>query len=371
MEKVFVVKCEREDVKIRKAVGSMLAMMGGLCCIVEEGDLVLIKPNFVAPFPEATTNLILLSEVVDQVRRCGGTPIIGESAGFEFNTRNTFEILGLRQFSIDNDVRIINFDEGEFCKVKADGFPLKVPKVFFECDKLINIPKLKMHSVTTVSLALKNLIGAVHRDTRRRIHISDLSKGIVLINKKIHPDISIVDGLGFMSGRAVFGETKDINYIIAGRNSTAVDTICCGMMGIDPGRIQHISIARKELGYTGDIQALGDYSPGCVANLGGKSTIRHKVHNLLFWGLYASDLAYSKIANRSLIPSLHWFFGVRPIIDRRKCTLCGECAKICPANAIVLVNDIRINRHICQELRCLKCIYSCPEKAITTTKGCI
>jgi len=370
MERVFVVQCENNNVATSNAIGVILNKVGGLDSIVKNGDLVLLKPNFVAPFPDATTNLNLLSEVIDRVRMCGGEAIIGESSGFEFNTGKTFELLGLHQFSKEKDIKIINFDEGEFCTEKADNLTLKIPKIFFECDKLINIPKLKMHSVTTVSLALKNLVGAVHRDTRRMIHVTNLSKGIISINKILRPDITIVDGLGFLSKRAVFGEKRDANYLIAGRTSIAVDIACCGMLGIDPEKIRHISIAKKELGYIKEIQIEGDYFPGCLATPGGDSTLGQRLHNMLFWGLYVSDLLYSKGTSKSLIPYFHWHFGVRPVIDKRRCTLCGECVKSCPVNAITLGNDVKIDRHFCQDVRCLKCMHICPNRAISATKGC-
>ena len=44
------------------------------------------------------------------------------------------------------------------------------------------------------------------------------------------------------------------------------------------------------------------------------------------------------------------------------CTGCGLCAKRCPVNNIVMVNDRPMWKHHCE--LCVSCIQSCPKKAI-------
>jgi formate hydrogenlyase subunit 6/NADH:ubiquinone oxidoreductase subunit I len=61
----------------------------------------------------------------------------------------------------------------------------------------------------------------------------------------------------------------------------------------------------------------------------------------------------------------------RPEIDPELCTLCGECAKICPPNAITMDaaerQHPRIDRPKC--IRCFCCQEVCPAKAITVQPG--
>lgn len=53
-----------------------------------------------------------------------------------------------------------------------------------------------------------------------------------------------------------------------------------------------------------------------------------------------------------------------PIIEKDKCTACGNCADICPPGAIVLENDAaRVVADLCEE--CGFCAAECPVEAIT------
>lgn len=53
-----------------------------------------------------------------------------------------------------------------------------------------------------------------------------------------------------------------------------------------------------------------------------------------------------------------------PIIDKNKCTGCGQCIEACPFDAISLVKGkAEIDASLCRS--CNKCIRSCPVRAIT------
>ena len=57
-------------------------------------------------------------------------------------------------------------------------------------------------------------------------------------------------------------------------------------------------------------------------------------------------------------------FGLIPVIDKNKCTGCGDCVEVCPPQAIDMVDDkAMISERLCEE--CGECVPECPEKAIS------
>jgi NAD-dependent dihydropyrimidine dehydrogenase PreA subunit len=55
----------------------------------------------------------------------------------------------------------------------------------------------------------------------------------------------------------------------------------------------------------------------------------------------------------------------RVIIDEEKCTGCGECVDVCPAEVLELQDDkaVVINEDEC--LECESCVETCEQEAIT------
>ena len=55
-------------------------------------------------------------------------------------------------------------------------------------------------------------------------------------------------------------------------------------------------------------------------------------------------------------------------IDKAKCTGCGECVDICPAEVFEMVDEKSEPANIDECLGCESCVETCPEDAITLTE---
>ncbi len=66
-------------------LAELVDALGGFEGRFSAGAKVLIKPNFVAPFPAATTDLAIIAAVAERIREAGGVPVVGESSGYEFS----------------------------------------------------------------------------------------------------------------------------------------------------------------------------------------------------------------------------------------------------------------------------------------------
>ena len=366
---VSVVASNMNSSNVKKSVKKAIDLIGGMDQIVNRGDSVLIKPNFVAPFSGAVTNFNIIEEVVEEVRKCGGEPILGESAGFEFDTEKTFDIIGATKFAQNIGVKLVNFDAEHMEKIKVNQRFLKelmIPKIVLEADVLINIPKMKMHGITTVSFGMKNLMGIPNRESRRKLHVLGIERGIVTLNTVFKPDLTIVDGLTVMGSKAVYGNELDLGVIVAGKDVVSVDQVCCELIGIKPQNIKHIRHAIKKGIEQGHPEIVGDYNEVSKISLSKQKTLHRLLHNALFRGMYVADYLYSILhpyPNKSLIPTLHWYTGIRPKIDQSKCDKCGICVDICPIKAIN-AETIQIDSKKCMYVRCLKCAEQCPAGAI-------
>jgi len=366
-----VVYSSSSELSVGEKVERILSEMGGMSKFVKPGNLVLIKPNFVAPFAHATTSLEVLEAIIDAVKRCGGRPVIAESAGYEFDTEATFKILGAYEFARKVGVDLINLDKVQYKSVRLTrGLvrELKIPKLVLDADLLINVPKLKRHSLTGMTIGAKNLIGLVHRESRCRIHCLGLERGIFELTKLIPSHLVIVDGT-VISESAVFGAQHHLNLIVGSDSVYAADLFCCRFLGVHARGVGHIRLSMDDGLISHEFTAISTEVKWPSREMPetdlkefvskGNRLVR-KVYQLM----YCLEIMYSRIMKgRSLIPAAHFYFGIRPWLDRNACNDCGACVTVCPVNAIT-IPERKIDASLCMRLRCMKCVSVCSRGAI-------
>lgn len=344
---------------IRTNYQKLIHEFNNLLGIINPGDKVLIKPNLVAPSEMATTDSYLLECVISTVLEIGAKPIVAESSGFEFSTEKTFEILGIDSLCKKYDIPLINLDVEEFIEVES-GNPYvpkyKLPKLISEVDKIINMPCLKGHSITKVTFSIKNLFGLLHRESRRKIHATNLEMGIRCLKKLVHVDFIIVDGLWNLTN-AVFSDYFYQGIVLAGNDMTAVDICCCRLFGVDYKSIPHIYAPDEQNGFSYvELSEIVHYD-NKIKERSKHFSRQSKKYKIM----YSVDLLFYSICKFSFIPYAHYFLGLRPYVNKKKCKKCGLCEKICPVNAI---NGQKISIKKCFNVRCLRCLDACPYHAI-------
>lgn len=221
------------------------------------GAKILLKPNLVRPQPIAipamTTDIRVLLALVDYLKDTGAKQIsIGEKPGFGFPARKAFNLTGLDEYAKKSDFDLICFDEEPWIRQKnpkADLFmkPL-IPKAALEAELLINVPKMKTHMHTLVSLGMKNFQGLVNDNERMLFHRGDINHKIVDTVLACPPDFTIIDALLPMEGQApFFGDAvPDFNILIGGTNVAATDAVACMVMKISPEEVTYLRIAREK-----------------------------------------------------------------------------------------------------------------------------
>ena len=124
---------------------------------------------------------------------------------------------------------------------------VKIHRDLKNADVFINVPILKNHNSTIVSLAMKNLMGVVW--DRRYYHSNDLSQCIADFLTYRKPDLNIIDGYRMLSRNGPRGvsvaDVADLKALIAGKDIVAVDAAATKMFGRQPEGINHIRIANE------------------------------------------------------------------------------------------------------------------------------
>ena len=359
---------------IEAAAHRVIAEVGGMASVVKDARIAVLKPNFVAGRAAetgSTTSFALLKAVAEEVRACGVEPVLCETPGTEFDREATYTILGVEKFCEENGIRIVRVDpEGgpdDWLELRPAGAKrlrqFHKPR-FMQDACYINLPVLKTHVVSAMTLSMKNTMGILPRPDRRSMHTFGIDQSIVDINRGIKPDLNIVDGSVGQDGEGpLYGDQADLQVLIAGRNSLAVDLACCRLVGVQPRAIPHLKLALEQMGQPEWNMAGED--PGMIKQF--RLPEQKQLYRFIFWLMYPLDYPYTWIAERGkhFCTTLYGtgLVGNRPQIKEASCTHCGKCVEACPLPDVINLNTLKVNYKTCQ--RCLLCFEACPEDAIS------
>lgn len=358
---------------IEEAAHRIIAQVGGMASVMRGAKIAILKPNFVAgrnAESGSTTSFALLKAVAEEVRACGAEPVLCETPGTEFDRDATYTILGVEKFCAENGIRILRVDpEGgdEWMELQPEGAKIlrrySTPRILQEA-RLINLPVLKTHVVSTMTLSMKNIMGILPKPDRRAMHSFGIDQSIVDMNLGIKPDLNIVDGSMGQDGEGpLYGEKAHLQVLVAGRNSLAVDLACCQIVGVKPHDIPHLKLALEQLGKPA-WENVGE-DVGIIKRF--RLPSQKRLYKFVFWMMFPLDYPYSWIAKRGqhLCTTLYssGLVGTRPKISEDKCTRCGVCVETCPLPNVIDLKTLKVNYSACE--RCLLCYEACPEDAIS------
>lgn len=253
MTRVSITSAEGD---LYRAVTGVLGALGGN--LIAPGDVVLIKPNLVEPAAPDSGQITSPGVIEAVARYClehsAARVIIGEGPGYyqpESYLRDCFTRTGVSRIAERLGVEWVLFDEHRYRTFKniSDSTPreFRVTEFAFSCDKFINLPVLKTHYLTTVTLAMKNLKGCLKREDKPAFHYRDLSRAVVALSKIVRPTLNIIDatrrpvrqlGSGYQREAAETGG----GLLIASRDIVAVDAVGSALMGLDPAGVRTVSL---------------------------------------------------------------------------------------------------------------------------------
>ncbi len=199
MYDLAAIKGGEPDVMFDKAIKAF----GGMKRFVKQNQVVVIKPNIgwnAEPERAANTNPKLISRVIERCFDAGAKDVYVFDHTCD-NWQLCYTNSSIEQAVKDAGGKIVpGNSESYYQDVKIpEGKSLKqaaVHELILESDVFINIPVLKHHSSTKLSIAMKNLMGAIW--DRKYWHRNDLNQCIADYPTFRKPDLNIIDAYSVM-----------------------------------------------------------------------------------------------------------------------------------------------------------------------------
>lgn len=234
------------DVTIR----ALDAIKADLDIVLSTEKTILIKPNYITarhPSTGVTTDSRVIEGVVKFLKEQGKNNIvIGEGSGWA-DTFEAFRIAGIDKVAERWNVRSMDLNKDVFVEVYPPN-PLalrriKVARTALE-SIIVSVPKLKLHRLATVTLGLKNMMGALA--SKGSMHNGRLNENIVDLASILKPSLTVIDGIIAGEGHETSENPVKMDLVIAGADPVATDAVGAAVMGVSPAEVKHLVLAEKK-----------------------------------------------------------------------------------------------------------------------------
>lgn len=250
----------RKGKDIGNLVREAIAALGGMGRYVKEGETVVVKPNIgwdrtveqaANTHPEVVVALVqlCLEAGARDVRVFDRTCNDPRRCYTQSGIRDAVE--GIRS----ERVKLDYMDRRAYQEMEIRGGKAFQRWEFYrpalEADRYINVPIAKHHSISRLTLAMKNTMGVIGGN-RGRMH-SEIAESLADINSVIHSDLTVIDATrilvanGPQGGRAE--DVRSTETLIASPDIVAADAYAATLFDLRPEDVPTIVAgARRGLG---------------------------------------------------------------------------------------------------------------------------
>jgi uncharacterized protein (DUF362 family) len=226
--------------------------LGGMKRFISKGDIVVVKPNIGwdrTPEYAATTNPEVVSAVIRLCYEVGAKEVKVFDRSV-VDPRRCYKQSGIAD-AASAVGGIVNYvDERKFRDMKLQGIALKSWPLYteiIEADKIINIPIAKTHSLSTLTLGMKNWMG-IMGGSRGRIH-QRIEGSLIDVAMTIKPSLVVLDAVRILTANGPQGgdlaDVKQLNTVIAGTDQVAVDAFGATLFGLKGANIGYVVAGYK------------------------------------------------------------------------------------------------------------------------------
>jgi uncharacterized protein (DUF362 family) len=255
-----------------------IAALGGMGVFVARGDVVVVKPNIGwdrAPEQAANTDPEVVVAVAEMCLAAGAKSVrVFDRTCNE--PRRCYASSGIQEAversakrnHAEGALRVYHVEDRKFVRT-AIPTPIvlsewELYRDALEADKIVNVPIAKHHTLSGVTLGLKNIMG-IMGGNRGQIH-NRLSECLVDIHRRVPVALTVIDaGRVLMRNGPTGGNLADVKVFgkaFASADVVAADVVAAEkIFGRKPGEVSHIQKAMES--------GLGIASPGQVRLLEG------------------------------------------------------------------------------------------------------
>ena len=168
------------------------------------------------------------------------------------NAKIAFERSGINPVVKSNKCKMIDLSSKQksFREVKIpDGKNLKTAEVaseFIDVDAVVNMPVAKHHKGATISIGMKNWMGAIK--DRRFWHQNDLHQCIADFSTYMKPAWTVIDATRCMMDSGPQGPAKELktpDLLILSKDPIAADAYASGLFHESPHEIKYLKYAEE------------------------------------------------------------------------------------------------------------------------------
>lgn len=271
---VSIVKYEKPLDSVRKAV----ELSQGLDHLPSKAT-VFIKPNIVfwtraVTFPKwgfITTSRVVEDMIILLKERGIDDITVGEGMVIEPKDTATpahaFETLGYGILKQRYGIKYLNIYERPFEKIDlGDGVKLNFNSDILNSDFVVDVPVMKCHTQTIVSLGIKNLKGMIDIPSRKKCHNmnpgKDLHFWVSKLADKMPPMFTLLDGIYTNErGPGFDGRMHRSNLLVASADLLSADMVGAKVLGYNPAQVPHLVHAAKHRNRSldfSDIEVVGE-----------------------------------------------------------------------------------------------------------------
>ena len=317
---VWIVRCDDYADSLAPAFARLVAESSLLDPQAVAGRRVLVKPNLLTdrtPDQAVTTHPELLRLAIRHLKASGAEVAVGDSPASAANIRAVLERTGVGAVCKEEGVPFVSFERDGIRSCSAEGFEFTIAGPVADADLVVSLPKVKSHSLTKLTAAVKNLYGAVPgygKTTLHRLHPkpNDFGRLVRAIWSVLPPTVSIADAVVGMEGQGpANGRPVRLGFLAASQDPFALDIALCGILHIRPDSVPYLS------------GMAGAHAPELEGDSVEVESFEVPVGSHL---LNLVPAGLMRVAARIL-----W---VRPKIDTSLCVGCGRCVAACPVAAL-------------------------------------